>query len=827
MFKRPCRIVGLLLVLLMANLAAAAEPPLVVIERGQPRAEIIIPEKRPRMVSLAALELQHFLHKMSGARLPIVTAPTAEKRVRIHIGRSAETDRLGVTLEGLRDGAYRIASGPDWMVLIGKDEDFDHSKFPWPLSRKDVDRAAAEWAKATQGKTETAWGFPFRSGFKGFWNPSNFHEQMRVRYGQDFSTLWNKETGHPPGFWNQDLGGSLNAVYGLLRHLGVRWYMPGELGEVVPKLETISVKVRNEIVKPDFPLREWNWYNFAGFEYDDIIWARRLGMCDSYESLGANTGPHGMVAVHETRAMQNAHPEYYALIGGVRDTKHRERGTPCFTSKGLQTEVINYIRFMYDQYGLPNVDIWPTDGLRLCQCATCKGKSASELVWGFADTVAREVYKSHPNRRITCGAYTSYSEAPDSIKQFSPNLGVWISNAGRPKMEDPEHWAEYMASLKKWQSKIAPGNILRLENNRYHIWGEREPIPYPVLHPRGVARDLKALKGISLGDTGEQSQVDGKWKAPALEHITLYVQSRFLWDADQNVDEVLDEYCALFYGPAAKPMKEAITFAEQNLAYKDQSRRGKGSPANVSLTVNLRLRDMLDTARKTAGDTIFGKRIQAIISELQPKEEVIARHREKEEALAQARAKAPAAVGIDGADLSKAAVYTLKDNQNGGPAPVKTTFRAGWDKNAILFDIVCSEPEMAKLKASTDVPNGDNIAISIETPFHSYYHLEINPDGKIAGGNPGPNWKSLAEVKTERGADFWRVQVRLPVVGEAEANSDPRHRIAGLKPTAEAPWHFNVGRYRVLDFNKAELQVFSPTKAGWHHPEKFGKLTIK
>jgi hypothetical protein len=69
------------------------------------------------------------------------------------------------------------------------------------------------------------------------------------------------------------------------------------------------------------------------------------------------------------------------------------------------------------------------DGLRLCECEGCKGKSASELVWGFADRVAREVYKTHPHKRITCGAYTSYVDPPDTIVKFSPNLSVWISNA--------------------------------------------------------------------------------------------------------------------------------------------------------------------------------------------------------------------------------------------------------------------------------------------------------------------------------------------------------------------------------------------------------------
>ncbi len=815
----------ILAALLLAPLAGLHGADLRLTETSQPRAEIVLAEKPPRMVSLAALELRHFVEKMSGARLPIVTTPTADKRLKIHIGRSAETERLGITSEGLRDGAYRLASGPDWLVLIGEDRDFSPERMPWPLKRNDAPRAEAEWGKLIAGKSDAPWGFPFASGFKAYWNPADFAQQMTARYGEDFPKLW----GSKRGFWNHDQGGSLNAVHDLLRQLGARFFMPGELGEVLPKKATLAVATQNATVRPDFGLRNWNWYNFSGFDFEDIIWARRLGMNSCHERLGPLHGPHGLVKVLSEPAMKEKHPEYYALIGGKRDTGHREGGTSCFTSEGLIQETVRYIRFLYDTFGFPNVDIWPVDGLRLCGCDGCKGKSASELVWGFADRVAREVYQTHPDRRITCGAYTSYINAPDTIAKFSPNLAVWIANSGRPLMEDPEHWKDYWKRVQKWQSKIAPGNILRLENNRYHIWGQDAPIAYPVLHPRATARDLKALKGISLGDFGEQSQADGKWRAPGLEHITLYVQSRFLWDASQDIDAMLDEYCALYYGPAAKAMKEAITYAEQNLAYKDQSRgRGKSSPANVPLATNLRFRDLLDHARQIAGDTIYGKRIQLMISELQPKDELIAMKRQKEEALVQARAKSPAAVAFNGADLSTATAYALKDNATLAQPVVGTTFRVGWENNAILFDIVCQEPEMKKLNTSNDVFSGDNVIILLETPLHSpYYYLEINPDGAVSQGNPGRNWESLAEVKTERGSDSWRVRVRIPVVGEVEANSDPRHRVAGAKPTAQAPWHFNVGRQRALDFKKPELQAFSPTRAGWHVPEKFGKLEIR
>ena len=88
-------------------------------------------------------------------------------------------------------------------------------------------------------------------------------------YGEDNSELWQKSdhTQTGGGFWMQDEGGSLNAVYHLLRSLGVRWFMPGEVGEVVPRMDTVSIDnlERDTTIRPDYPLRYSNWYNYSGF----------------------------------------------------------------------------------------------------------------------------------------------------------------------------------------------------------------------------------------------------------------------------------------------------------------------------------------------------------------------------------------------------------------------------------------------------------------------------------------------------------------------------------------------------------------------------------
>ena len=779
------------------------------VENGQPRAQIVIAaENRPRMVTLAALELQHHIQTMSGARLPIVTSPDASLPVKIYVGKSPATEQLGVTDQDLKFGAFRMVSGPDWLVLLGNDFDFTPPAY---MAKKQGDK-----------KADMASGFPFKSD-----------TVLEANYGKGAAELWLTGGNTTRGFEYEDENGSLNAVCEFLRGLGARWYMPGKLGEVVPERKTIGLAAVKKTVVPDTHFRSWMWNNYSRFSFDDVLWARRIGINSPYQKLGFAGGAHGLTHVHSGAAMKQAHPEYYALLGGKRDTEHRGHGTPCFTSEGLIQETVNYCRFMFDVKGMPAVDLWPGDGLSLCGCAGCQGKSAPDLVWGFTERVGRELYKTHPDKLITSGAYTSYKDTSDRVGKFTPNVAIKVSNSGRPMMNDPEHWADYTSRMERWQTKVVPGNLFRFENNLYHLWGKEDgvrgaAISYPVLHPRAMAKDLKYLQGVALGGSGEVSQYRAKWQAIGLEHITLYVQSRFFWDADQDVDQVLNDYCTHFYGPAAKEMKEAIDFAESNLAFKDVSRgRGKGNPMNVSLNTALKFRDLLDKAKAAAGDTIYGQRVQAVIADLQPKDELIAKYKAKGTELAELRARAPLAIGIEGADLSKATTYKLKAHRGGREAAPETTFKVGWDRNALLLDILCQEPDMKKLVVATDVVGGDYVAVSLETPNHTYYHLEINPDGRLAEGNPSRDWKSLAEVKAENGTDFWRVQLRIPVVGDAEANADPKHRVAGAKPTQAAPWFFNVGRLRMAGLDKPEQQAFSPTGGSWHIPTKFGKLEIK
>ena len=66
----------LLTALVLAPRAALHAADTFIVENGQPRAEIVISESPTRMQRVAAHEFRMNVEKISGARLPIVTAPS-------------------------------------------------------------------------------------------------------------------------------------------------------------------------------------------------------------------------------------------------------------------------------------------------------------------------------------------------------------------------------------------------------------------------------------------------------------------------------------------------------------------------------------------------------------------------------------------------------------------------------------------------------------------------------------------------------------------------------------------------------------------------------
>jgi len=814
-------LIGLLLspLLINGNLHAADW----IVRDGRAQAEIVISEKPTRAAALGATELQNYVEKIAGSRLPIVTSPTAAVPTKIYVGESDHARQAGVSADDLPRDAFRMNSGPDWLALVGNDREFTPRE-PWGHSRN-------QWLNEKQAEWEKLAGHPWQ-------NP----------VGASLYKDYNKQL----DIWNYDHRGSLNAVYAFLRELGVRWYMPGELGEIVPETRDIALPQVDRTVRPEFEVRSVSRPLISSPDIEDALWYLRIGANEQYGVLH-----HGQRYVTEHRRQRETHPEYYALMAnGKRDTES-EKANACLSSAGFFEEMVAFCRLMFDHYDLPIVSVMPHDGFTHCQCDQCRpqltldrGASglSSDYVWNFVVRVADELAKTHPDRKVFCGAYSVYRLPPLTIDKLPDNVLVQITN-GRPIRElDDEIHRDTAELRRQWRAKTNNPLSVTLNYTPFTNRGGYRPQYWPHV----IARGIKASRDDVWREDVWLSSGKGGLHHPGMSHLNPYVISRCWWDADQDVDALLAEYYELFYGPAATEMQAFIEFCEIEYAR-------LGADAEITR----KALELFDKAKEAASaDSRYGRRI-ALVDEFLP----TLRNRatqiavERPEGLPGFRVidmgkdkwrDARDTLVMDGKiDEPFWTAYSLKHGlrefRTGEKPDLPTEFRVRWWEDSLYFAIRCQgqageEPLIGTRKdGDPAIWQGEHLELLIETDKHSYYQIVVNPAGarieldRAVSKANAYDWSSQAEVATHVGDDYWSVEIRLPVTPSEE---DPLHKIIGNRPfqsSADAAasrgllWYFNLYRKRAGS-GDGETTAFSPLgpeAKNFHVPLQFGKLYVR
>ena len=785
------------------------------VKDGQRRAEIIIAEEPPRTTRLAAQELQTYVRKISGAQLGIVAKPSADMSVKIYVGQCPHTERLGITAEGLKYGAYRIASGENWLVFIGDDTDFTPIE-PWPKGYHDIRSGKMQqaWDKIT-GKH---WGYP--------------HSQLRKHYtGNNYLFGTPKEEKVDKhgnvNVWTYDERGSFNAVCGFLRELGVRWYMPGEIGEIVPEMDTIPLPKIDQTVRPDFPMRILN-FRVGLYGRDANLWAFRLGVRQPFGRQAA----HGLAGMTRNEHTLKNHPEWFALYGGKRHTQPGQRCYQlCYSNEELLREAVRFAQAQFDQYDMNVVSIMPPDGYTaMCQCQLCEGKDSPELddrgrlsnyVWDFVNRVAKEIGRSHPGKKISNCAYGVYTAPPSNIDKLEPNVQVIIVGGRRPTNPNRDELRKLRAA---WAKKT--DNPLVIFEN-YPFTGRGFYLPAYI--PRVMGESINETKGMSRGEDIWLSMQFGE-NAIGYNHFLIYFTARMYWGGkQQDAVAMFDEYVEKFYGPAAQQMRAFFSYCEENWREMEK----EADKANHAL-------ELFAAARAGAPeDSVFGQRIKLIDNYLNGLRAKKAQLAQKRGPVPQLRLvnTPPGKIVVDGklhdepwVKCAVASTGRMCELQTGRRPIYGTSVKVLWIGNNLYFAIRCEEHpgENLNIAATKDgdqaIWYGDAIEIILETESHSYYQLAISPAGALIDLDRGASrrdwfrWSSQAEVATQIADDHWTVEVRIPVTRD---ENDPLHQVVGRRPTQSLPWHINVCRQRIRE-NGSEYSAFSPTgTAGFHVKMKF------
>ncbi len=552
--------------------SCAAAEGIDLVKNGQPAVDVVIPNTPNAIESWAADDLVTYLGKMAGVRFQAVREMAyakAEGRFVIYVGTTGPGKALLAEAGELRPDEFIMAGGTDsgQLVIVGRDEPYD----PEAEVKKQEER---------------------ESVIKGIGTRSNL--------------------------------GTCRGVWHLLRKYGgVRWYLPGELGEVVPPAEMLdfpsSVLIRKV---PDFPMRDLRpGLNWTTEEF--VRWYFRVG----YGWPGPGVFCHHSHSKIGKAAEKAGRTDFLALKA---DGTKRGTGYLCLNAPGLPEFIADLMVEYFETHNYApgsSYLLGPMDGYgpaHICECPLCildkreaerrqqenpnpgfsRRNYCSDYVFPIVAKVAKLVKDRVPEHFVTCFAYSNYSMPPEDIEVFPDNVGIELCG---PSVETIGLWSEKVKhiGIREWYL--------------WHYWTRADP----VVDPHRVAELWQFAKGRNV--EGLRAETSSTFlTAPleggllAMDGLNYYITARFLEDADQDVDQVLAEYFDLFYGPAAKTMAAFYHDIEYEWPKRPRSAYHAESYDDSAEFARSMMDRLHQARRQVPEDSKYAQRIDMLIHDYQP-----------------------------------------------------------------------------------------------------------------------------------------------------------------------------------------------------------------
>jgi len=399
-------------------LAQSAGAGVLLVEKGQPRAVIVVASGASEQAREAAGLLQAYLSRISGAQLEIRddTAPVAGAQ--ILVGRSRRASELGVDVparltRAMNEEEYFIKAVGQTLILAGN----EHSSYRGTVYAVDdlLERLGCRWF------FPGAFGEVLPRLDTIEVGPLDVHERPDFRFRNIWYSGWMPVQGHDSeemAVWMDR--NRMNSLKGLS--------LPGD--------GTITRLAPPEKYFADHP----NIYamNKKGERVKDML---------------CLTEPEAVTIAAETIKQEfRAHPEAATFGFGPPDGHPQcfcprcEAASPNFSGKGL---------------GQP---------------------STSELWFRFANTVAAEVAKEFPDRWLFTNGYANRARPPEGIGPLSANLGIqsaMLDCCTFHPINDPKCWQRqlYHTMLDRWTTDLRCVFIYDYDPGK-----ALDGLPFPMLH---------------------------------------------------------------------------------------------------------------------------------------------------------------------------------------------------------------------------------------------------------------------------------------------------------------------------------------------------------
>ena len=357
--------------------------------------------------------------------------------------------------------------------------------------------------------------------------------------------------------------GTLFGVYTFLeKYLGCRMYSPTV--KLIPRRDRIVLGKIDDRQVPAIRFRDTHYRVTWDAEYLD--WHKL-----DHDANGNRTEwgmwVHTFNALVPPENYFEDHPEYFSLVRGKRIPTQL-----CLTNPQVLEITVQNLRKMIARK--PEAKYWSVsqnDNREYCTCDNCRAidereGSPSGSILHFVNQVADHF----PEKVISTLAYEYGRKAPENIRPRE-NVNIMLCsieiNRDKPIIDDPTS-AEFATDVREW-GKIAK-DILVWD---YVIQFNHLISPFPNLHVLQPNLRFFVENGVSAMFEQGNREVGGEFA-----ELRAYLISKLLWNPYENIDTLMQDFLAGYFGAAADPIGRYIDEMHQALLQSGKPLRIFGSP---------------------------------------------------------------------------------------------------------------------------------------------------------------------------------------------------------------------------------------------------------
>jgi|GEM_PF-2010366 len=379
--------------------------------------------------------------------------------------------------------------------------------------------------------------------------------------------------------------GPLYATYLFLEEdLGCRWY-PAER-EIIPLRSTLTVAIESRTSDPVFsvmrdPASFYSSNNGTPTGPEFTLRNRGNGV---FSGIPNNLGGFFCAASYQDK-WWFAHTYNNILAGTPENLKKypecfmmdengkRVIGQLCPLSPMVRQKAAEMI-IATMKHSSGEVNLSQNDAVLRCHCPQCEALIAREGTTAaphltLVNYVAEQVKKAGiTDRKIIFLGYQQTRKPPLHMK-MAANTALWLCTdiQSQAKYIPVEKNPEFVANLQQWKKAVSTIYIwdYYVNFNNYFAY---EPSLY------SMAQNLKFY--AKNGVTGVMLQGALATPGAALEDISSWCFEKLLWNPNQPIEPLMDDYLDGVYGPASPAMKKLY------FRIYEMGKAGRGGPENAA-----------------------------------------------------------------------------------------------------------------------------------------------------------------------------------------------------------------------------------------------------